>query len=77
MFGLLFVLMATGRLWTWAQVRELKEDRDRWREAAETSLPVAESTATVVAEMAGLLRSLDARIAHEQGQRRSEEESPR
>lgn len=66
MFALLFVLLASGRLWTWTQVRELREDRDRWRTAAETVLPVVEDSAKVQTEMANLLRSLDTRIASQQ-----------
>lgn len=39
MFGLLFLLLARGQMFTKGQVDELRADRDRWRAMAETVVP--------------------------------------
>lgn len=62
MFGYLFRMLATEKLYTAGQVTELREDRDRWRESAQTVLPAVQSNTTATAEVASLVRSLDARI---------------
>lgn len=69
MFAFLFILLATSRLWTWVQVRQLMEDRDRWRAATEALLPAVQANTTGLAEVATLVRSLDTRIAQQAAER--------
>lgn len=78
MFALLFIMLATGRLVTFAQVRDMREDRDRWRSAYETVTPAVTANTTGLAEVATLVRSLDTRIAQQAAERlAAESEGPR
>lgn len=70
----LFWMLARGSLWTGPQVRELKEDRDHWRIAAETNSATLKDVLAKTSLSLEILHSIEQRSA--QGRRRRADDHP-
>lgn len=70
----LFWMLAKGHLWTGPQVRELKEDRDHWRVAAETNSSTLKDVLEKTSLSLEILHSIEQRSA--QGRSRRAGDNP-